>query len=70
MTWKLSKSVRYTEGIPKIYTQDFKTKTPRFFMFLSVFWLKSAIFRWAQEDSNFRPSDYESPALTAAPWAR
>ncbi len=24
---------------------------------------------WAQQDSNLRPSDYESPALTTAPWA-
>ncbi len=25
---------------------------------------------WARQDSNLRPSDYESPALTAAPRAR
>jgi hypothetical protein len=24
---------------------------------------------WARQDSNLRPSDYESPALTAAPRA-
>lgn len=26
--------------------------------------------KWARQDSNLRPSDYESPALTAAPRAR
>jgi|GEM_PF-5368756 hypothetical protein len=25
---------------------------------------------WAQQDSNLRPSDYESPALTPELWAR
>ena len=25
---------------------------------------------WAQQDSNLQPRDYESPALTIAPWAR
>jgi hypothetical protein len=25
---------------------------------------------WARQDSNLRPKDYESPALTAAPRAR
>ena len=27
-------------------------------------------FWWAQKGSNLRPSDYESPALTAELWAR
>src|SRR5438105_7854359 len=27
------------------------------------------IFWWAQQDLNLRPSDYESPALTAELWA-
>ena len=27
------------------------------------------MLRWARQDSNLRPSDYESPALTAAPRA-
>ena len=26
--------------------------------------------RWAQQDLNLRPSDYESPALTAELWAQ
>jgi hypothetical protein len=26
--------------------------------------------KWAQQDLNLRPSDYESPALTTELWAR
>src|SRR3989304_4590600 len=32
--------------------------------------LAQFIYLWARKDSNLRPSDYESPALTTAPRAR
>ena len=47
-----------------------KKKNSLFFVENRLFFFKNGAFLWAQQDSNLRPSDYESPALTTAPWAQ